>query len=40
MWDVKTSDKYELLDFFVDGQPLDISQFSEATPETTPKVYL
>ena len=40
MWDVKISDKYELLDFFVDGQPLNISQFSEATPETTPKVYL
>ena len=40
MLDVKTSDKYELKDFVVDGTPIDFSKFSEATPETTPKVYL
>ena len=40
MLDVKTSDKYELLDFFVDGSPIDFSQFSPATKETAPKVYL
>jgi hypothetical protein len=27
MWDVKTSDKYELRDFFLDGHPLDVSSF-------------
>ena len=40
MWDVKTSDKYELRDFFLDGHPLELSQFSKATPDTAPKVYL
>ena len=40
MLDVKTSDKYELKDFVVDGTPIDFSKFSEATPETTSKVYL
>lgn len=40
MFDVKTSDKYELIDFTVDGSPIDFSQFSKATKETAPKVYL
>ena len=40
MLDVKTSDKYELVDFMLDGAPVDFSTFSKATPETTPKVYL
>ena len=40
MLDVKTSDKYELVDFMVDGSPIDFTQFSKATKETTPKVYL
>lgn len=38
--DVKTSDKYELIDFSLDGQPIDFSQFSKATKSSTPKVYL
>jgi polygalacturonase len=40
MLDVKTSDKYELIDFTLDGQPIDFTQFTPATKETTPKVYL
>ena len=40
MFDVKTSDKYELIDFTVDGSPIDFSRFSKATKETAPKVYL
>ena len=40
MIDVKTSDKYELIDFTLDGQPLDFSGAPQATPETAPKVYL
>jgi polygalacturonase len=40
IFDVKTSDKYILENFTVDGQPLDFNQFSEATPDTAPKVYL
>ena len=40
MLDVKTSDKYELIDFTLDGQPIDFSQFAPATKETAPKVYL
>jgi len=40
MFDVKTSDKYELIDFTVEGSPIDFSQFSKATKETAPKVYL
>ena len=40
MLDVKTSDKYELIDFTLDGQPIDFTQFAPATKETTPKVYL
>ena len=40
MLDVKTSDKYELLDFTVDGKPVDFSTFSEAKPADAPKVYL
>ena len=39
MLDVKTSDKYELVDFVVNGSPIDFSQFEKATKETTPKVY-
>ena len=35
--DVKTSDKYELLDFTLDGKPIDFSQ-AGASPE--PKVFL
>lgn len=38
--DVQTSDKYELLDFMLDGSPIDFTQFSKATKETSPKVYL
>ncbi|MBO6187807.1 MAG: exopolygalacturonase [Prevotella sp.] len=38
--DVKTSDKYELLDFTLDGKPIDFSTFSEAKPADAPKVYL
>ena len=37
MIDVKTSDKYELIDFTLDGKPLDFSKAS-ASPE--PKVFL
>jgi len=40
MLDVKTSDKYELLDFTLDGKPIDFSTFSEAKPADAPKVYL
>lgn len=38
--DVKTSDKYELTDFILDGQPIDFTQFTKATKDTAPKVYL
>jgi len=37
MIDVKTSDKYELIDFTIDGKPLDFSK-AGASPE--PKVFL
>ena len=37
MIDVKTSDKYELIDFTMDGQPIDFSK-AGASPE--PKVFL
>jgi len=37
MLDVKTSDKYELIDFTIDGKPLDFSK-AGASPE--PKVFL
>ena len=37
MFDVKTSDKYELIDFTMDGQPIDFSK-AGASPE--PKVFL
>ena len=37
MLDVKTSDKYELVDFTLDGKPIDFSQ-AGASPE--PKVFL
>jgi hypothetical protein len=37
MIDVKTSDKYELIDFTLDGKPLDFSK-AGASPE--PKVFL
>ena len=37
MLDVKTSDKYELIDFTMDGQPIDFSK-AGASPE--PKVFL
>ena len=37
MWDVKTSDKYELIDFSYDGQPL---LFKEATATEEPKEFL
>ena len=37
MLDVKTSDKYELIDFTLDGKPIDFSQ-AGASPE--PKVFL
>ena len=37
MIDVKTSDKYELIDFTLDGKPIDFSQ-AGASPE--PKVFL
>ena len=37
MLDVKTSDKYELIDFTIDGKPIDFSQ-AGASPE--PKVFL
>ena len=37
MIDVKTSDKYELIDFTLDGKPIDFSQ-TGASPE--PKVFL
>ena len=40
MLDVKTSDKYELVDFTLDGKPIDFSTFSEAKPADAPKVYL
>jgi hypothetical protein len=40
MLDVKTSDKYELIDFTLDGQPIDFTQFAPATKDTAPKVYL
>ena len=40
MLDVKTSDKYELIDFTLDGATIDFSQFAPATKETAPKVYL
>jgi hypothetical protein len=40
MLDVKTSDKYELIDFTLDGSPIDFSQFAPATKDTAPKVYL
>ena len=40
MIDVKTSDKYELIDFTLDGKPIDFSTFSEAKPADAPKVYL
>ena len=40
MLDVKTSDKYELIDFTLDGKPIDFSTFSEAKPADAPKVYL
>ena len=39
MLDVKTSDKYELVDFYLEGKAIDFSNFDEATKETTPKVY-
>ena len=38
--DVKTSDKYELIDFTLDGQPVDFSQFPGAKVNTKPKEYL
>lgn len=37
MFDVKTSDKYELIDFTIEGKPLDFSK-AGASPE--PKVFL
>ena len=37
MLDVKTSDKYELIDFTLDGQPID---FSKAGSSPEPKVFL
>ncbi len=40
MIDVKTSDKYELIDFTLDGKPIDFSDSPQATPENAPKVYL
>ena len=40
MLDVKTSDKYELIDFTLDGQPVDFSKFDTAKPADAPKVYL
>lgn len=40
MLDVKTSDKYELIDFTLDGKTIDFSTFSEAKPADAPKVYL
>lgn len=40
MLDVKTSDKYELIDFTLDGKAIDFSKFSEAKPADAPKVYL
>ncbi len=38
--DVKTSDKYELIDFVLDGEAIDFSKCEKATPKTAPKVYL
>ncbi len=38
--DVKTSDKYELIDFTLDGKPIDFSTFQQAKPADAPKVYL
>ncbi len=40
MLDVKTSDKYELIDFTLDGKPIDFSKFERATSKSIPKVYL
>ena len=40
MLDVKTSDKYELIDFTLDGKTIDFSTFSEAKPADASKVYL
>ena len=40
MLDIKTSDKYELLDFTVDGQPVDLSKFPHTKAEPRPKEYL
>ena len=37
--DVKTSDKYELIDFTLDGQPVDFSQFPGAKVNTKPKEF-
>jgi len=37
---VKTSDKYELIDFTLDGQPVDFSQFPGAKVNNKPKEYL
>jgi polygalacturonase len=38
--DVKTSEKYELIDFTLDGKPLDFTKSPKATADTAPKVYL
>ncbi len=40
MLDVKTSDKYELIDFTLDGEAIDFSKFEKATSKSIPKVYL
>ncbi len=39
MLDVKTSDKYELMDFTLDGHPIDFSQFAKAIKNGTVKDY-
>jgi polygalacturonase len=39
MLDVKTSDKYELIDFTLDGKPVDFSQFPGAKVNTKPKEF-
>ena len=38
--DVKTSDKYELQNFTLDGKPIDFSAFEQTKPSDAPKVYL
>ena len=40
MLDVMTSDKYELIDFTLDGKDIDFEQFPKAKTETKPKEFL